>query len=109
MQLQACRHVAHAAELEVIGVFGAWPAFDEPANQLLGMLVDTAQLLNVEFVAVFPTDAGETMWGVRLYKAARFPHESLPYRMVYGRRSPQPIHNPRGIRAMWRAALSGLA
>ena len=104
--LPACREVAHNAETEPVGIFGAWePSFEPRANQLLGLFIDTARTLRLPYVALFPTTAGEAMWGVSLYFANRFPHEPITYRMASGRRSVSTAHNPRRVRAQWRSTL----
>jgi hypothetical protein len=85
-----------------IAIFAAWEnLLGRDRNQCTGQLVDTASELKLPYLAIFPTDGGETIWGVSIYFANRFPHDPLPYSMLK-KCSDRPEHNPRRVKAMWK-------
>lgn len=105
-QFPASQRVAAHTGTTVIGLLAAWDTSPgERRNQLLGLWIDTAKEMQLPFVIHFPTTAHEHLLAKRCFFAPCFPHDALAYRNTRGRLSDDPRHNPRRVRALWRASL----
>ena len=105
-QLPAATRVAEQTGVEVIGLFAAWDTCpDARRHQLLGLWVDTAQELQLEYVVHFSTTAHEPLWAPSSFVVCRFPHTALPHRNTRGKLSIEPRHNPRRVRTLWHQLL----
>ncbi|MBF0260068.1 MAG: hypothetical protein HQK62_14785 [Desulfamplus sp.] len=105
--ISLCEKVVKFTMFQPIAIFTAnsWSLRNDP-NQRLGFLIDMAYILEIPYVAVFPTDGGETIWGITLYSSYRFPQEPLNYKMLK-KASDKPENNPRRIRALWKKLKCG--
>jgi hypothetical protein len=101
---QAAEEVAVFSNTKVIGIFAAYEGYLQYGqNQLLGYLSDYGRKNWLSYFLQFPTDGGESDWGVGVYNAFWFPHEAFPYHMNRHRNSHQPYDNPRRVNKLWNA------
>lgn len=102
------RQLARDFRRDLIGVSIAWcrDFAWEVSNRhaQFGLLVDFACQHRIDYILEVPVDGGESIWGLRIYFSPRFPHDPLPYKMVY-HRPKAAINNPRRIKRAWKQAL----
>lgn len=89
----------------MLGVFGSWDHQGKYNAMRLGALVDYARQLDAPYVLVQPTDGGESIWNLQLYKSWRFPKGSYEYKTLR-KRSDKMSDNPRRVQALWRNILA---
>jgi hypothetical protein len=98
----AASEVAAFSKSEVIGIFAAYQSYLHTSqNQLIGYLCDYAKSRNLSYFFQFPTDGGETIWGIGVYNTKWYPHEAFDYHMVYRRASDKPHDNTRRVHRLW--------
>lgn len=100
--LPAAHALASSIDQKILGVWVAWDMdwYSSP-HARMGAVVDWARMMKIPYVMEVRTDGGESIWGLAVYFANRFPHAPFPYTMVK-RRSHAANDNPRRIQARWR-------
>ena len=74
-------------------------------NACLDALVEHPISTRMPWIIEAPTLAGESIWGLSVYLADRYPGKPLPYKMTK-RRVLGPQDNPRRINARWKKMMA---
>lgn len=104
-RLDHIRRVAKDFQRDLIGVGVAWETlFVLNKHARFGLLVDFACQHNIPYILEVPVTLGESMWALSVYFSNRFPHDSLPHKMV-SQRPKAAMDNPRRIKSVWKQVL----
>jgi proteasome lid subunit RPN8/RPN11 len=107
--LPAAQMVAKKCGEEVMGIFMAFSGYAYSCeNEMRGFLIDYLCAKEIYYLCEFCTDGGESIWGISVYQAARFPHETIKYKMAY-RKSTAMQDNPRRVLKIWTDIRNGTA
>lgn len=99
--LPAAQMVAQKCGEEVIGIFMAFSGYEYSCkNEMIGFLIDYLCAKKLYYLCEFSTDGWESIWGISVYHAARFPHEWIKYKMEC-RKSTAMQDNPRRVLKIW--------
>lgn len=105
--LPAAQMVAQKCGEEVIGIFMAFNHYEYSyQNEMRGFLIDYLCAKELYYLCEFSTDGGESIWGIGVYQAARFPHETIKYKMA-SRKSSAIQDNPRRVLKIWNDIRNG--
>lgn len=99
---QAAGEVAKYAEAKVIGIYMALSddRYPDRINMVIGLLLDGATKMKLEYLVYCPTCGGETFWGIHVYSTVRC-FESCLRSSTAERKSCAMNQNPRRILSLW--------
>jgi hypothetical protein len=100
--LPAATSLADKLGRKVLAVWVAWDdLFDVKKNSRFGSFIDVTNYMKIDYLLCVSTQMNEPIFRHKIYFVNRFPHDTLEYKKV-GRKSYDPIDNPRRALQLWK-------